>query len=106
MFLPSLLRQSDGTNGFSCDPNGPLSSLKLTYNGLSGTDGNLLTSIPSELLPMPYVLPPQRYDYASDVPWTSFTEQVGIDSHGRNYGDSVKVITGMSAADKRARQKR
>jgi hypothetical protein len=106
MFLPSLLRQPDGTNGFSCDPNGRLSNLRLTYNGLTSYDGSMLDSIPTELLPIPYVLPPKRYDYSSDVPWTSFTEQEGIDSHGRSYADSAKVIAAMSAADKRARQKR
>jgi hypothetical protein len=63
-------------------------------------------TIPTELLPIPYVLPPTRYDHASAVPWTSRTEQDGIDSHGRSYADSVKVINAMAAADKRARQKR
>jgi hypothetical protein len=106
MFLPSLLRQPDGTHGFSCDPNGPLSNLKLTYNGITDSNSNMQTTIPTELLPIPYVLPPKRYDYSNDVPWTSVTEQDGVDSHGRSYNDSVKVLEAMSAADKRARQKR
>jgi hypothetical protein len=86
MFLPSVLRQPDTTNNFECDPQGPLARPRLLYGGLS--DSSSETGIPMELLPIPYAIPPQKFDTSKgDVPWTWNRPHEGIDSRGRSWYD-------------------
>jgi hypothetical protein len=88
MFLPSVLRQPDATDNFECDPQGPLAKLRLMYGGLS--DSSTESGIPAELLPIPYAIPPQKYNdniQKGDLPWTWTRPQEGIDSRGRSWAD-------------------
>jgi hypothetical protein len=86
MFLPSVLRQPDATDNFECDPHGPLARLRLLYGGLCDSSSEI--GIPAELLPIPYAIPPQKYNIQKgDLPWTWTRPQEGIDSRGRSWAE-------------------
>jgi hypothetical protein len=95
MFLPSLLRQPDTTDGFSCDPNDPLTQFRLHYGGLTNSNSkSSVSTLPAALLPVPYTVPPAAYQQG-DVPWSHSAHKPGVDSTGLTWQGALEQLVAI-----------